>query len=134
MTVLFTRAYGLVPRGGAGLACDDDGVALGPLPLVEAVGDASGRRPYRMRPIEEIAQAAPDAIERYPHGLAQIVQLLRPVRMRKRASKRCCWLLQRSPLKPWRNSHKPRRCKRPIPIGPTSRAILQPWGRSVDER
>ena len=57
MTILFTRAYGLVPRGGAGLACDDDGVALGPLPLVEAVGDASGRRLYHMRPIEEIAQA-----------------------------------------------------------------------------
>ena len=77
MTILFTRAYGLVPRGGAGLACDDGGVALGPLPLVEAVGDASGRRLYSMRPIEEIAQAAPDAIERYRRGLAQIVQLLR---------------------------------------------------------
>jgi len=83
MTILFTRAYTLVPRGGAGLACDEDGVALGPLPLVEAVSDASCRRSYRLRPTEEIEQAfhlaygsAPDEIERHRRGLAEVTQLL----------------------------------------------------------
>ena len=42
MTIAFARAYRLVPRGAAGLACDDDGVALGPMRLVETVTDASG--------------------------------------------------------------------------------------------
>lgn len=44
MTIAFARAYRLVPRGAAGLACDDDGVALGPTTLVEAASDPSGRR------------------------------------------------------------------------------------------
>ena len=57
MTIAFARAYSLVPRGGAGLACDDDGVALGPVRLVDGVPDASGRRFYRTRPEPEVAQA-----------------------------------------------------------------------------
>ena len=44
MTIAFARAYRLVPRGAAGLACDDDGVALGAVTFVEAAIDPSGRR------------------------------------------------------------------------------------------
>ncbi len=83
MTIAFARAYRLVPRGGAGLACDDDGVALGPMRLVDSVTDASGRRRYRLRPAAEIAEAlrfaygaAPGEIERCRRGLADIAQLL----------------------------------------------------------
>jgi hypothetical protein len=50
MTIAFARACRLVPRGAAGLACDDDGVALGPVRLVETVADAAGCRRYRPRP------------------------------------------------------------------------------------
>ena len=83
MTIAFPRAYRLVPRGEAGLACDDDGVALGPVRLVEAVIDQSGRRSYRVRPASEVAQALrrayrppPDEIERRRRGLARIARLL----------------------------------------------------------
>jgi hypothetical protein len=79
MTIAFARAYRLVPRGAAGLACDDDGVTLGPVRLVEAVIDPSGRRFYRLRPMPEMTQAlrlaygsAPDEIERCQRGLARI--------------------------------------------------------------
>ncbi len=83
MTIAFARAYSLVPRGEAGLACDDDGVALGPVRLVEAVADPSGRRRYRMRPASEVAEAlrlaygsTPDEIERWRRCLARVTQLL----------------------------------------------------------
>ena len=83
MAISFTRAYGLVPRGTAGLACDEDGVALGPMPLVESVTDAFGRRRYGIRSPQEVAEAfriaygsAPDEIERYRRGLARITELL----------------------------------------------------------
>ncbi len=83
MTIAFARAYRLVPRGAAGLACDDDGVALGAVTLVEAAIDPSGRRFYRIRPGAEVAQAlrlaygyAPDKIELCRRGLADIAQLL----------------------------------------------------------
>jgi hypothetical protein len=83
MTISFARAYGLVPRGAAGLACDDDGVTLGPVALVEAVSDAPGRRCYRMHPAAEVAQAfrlaygsALTDIDRYQRSLARIAQLL----------------------------------------------------------
>jgi hypothetical protein len=73
----------LVPRGAAGLACDDDAVALGPMRLVDSATDAAGRRRYRLRPTAEIAQAlrlaygsAPNEIERCRRGLAHIAQLL----------------------------------------------------------
>jgi hypothetical protein len=83
VTIAFARAYRLVPRGAAGLACDDDGVALGAVTLVEAAIDPSGRRFYRIRPGAEVAQAlrlaygyAPDKIELCRRGLADIAQLL----------------------------------------------------------
>ena len=82
MTFAFARAYRLVPRG-AGLSCDDDGVALGPVRLVEAVIDRCGRRVYRLRPASEVAQALrlaygslPDEIERCQRGLARVGELL----------------------------------------------------------
>lgn len=43
------RPYSLVRRGGTGLTCDDDGVALGPMPLVEAFCNPSGGQSYRVR-------------------------------------------------------------------------------------
>jgi hypothetical protein len=83
MTIAFARAYSLVPRGAAGLACDDDGVTLGPMRLVDSATDTCGRRRYRLRPAAEIAQAlrlayesAPGEIERCQRGLADIAQLL----------------------------------------------------------
>jgi len=83
MAIAFARAYRLVPRGAAGLSCDDDGVALGPFQLVEAIAEAAGRRLYRLCPEDEIAQAlrlaygaAPDAVECARRGLADIVRLL----------------------------------------------------------
>jgi hypothetical protein len=83
MTIAFARAHRLVPRGAAGLACDDDGVALGPMRLVEAVTDAAGCRRYRLRPAPEIAEAlrlaygsASNEIERCQRRFARIAQLL----------------------------------------------------------
>ncbi len=83
MTIAFARPCRLVPRGGAGLWCDADGVALGPVPLVDAVTGASGRRSYRLRPPSEVAQtlrlaydATPDDIERWQRGLAKVAELL----------------------------------------------------------
>lgn len=70
-------------RGGAGLCCDADGVALGPLPLVDAVAGASGRRSYHLRPMSQVARAlrlaydaASDDIERWQRGLAKVAELL----------------------------------------------------------
>jgi hypothetical protein len=48
--------FRLTARGGDGLCCDRQGIALGPVALVEAA-DANGRRVYRVRPAEEIARA-----------------------------------------------------------------------------
>jgi hypothetical protein len=47
----------LVPRGGAGLCCDEEGVALGPVPLIVASRDTTGWRRYNARPAAEIAEA-----------------------------------------------------------------------------
>ena len=76
MDGIFDRVYGLSRRGGAGLACDERGVALGPVALVEAL-DRGGRRVYRLRPSEEIARTlalaygpfAADALARRLAGL-----------------------------------------------------------------
>ena len=83
MTIAFARTHRLVARGAAGLACDDDGVALGPVRLVEAVVDPSGRRFYRVRPASEVTQALrlaygspADEIERCRRGLTRIARLL----------------------------------------------------------
>ncbi len=45
------------PPGPTGLACDDDGVALSPMRLVEALTDAGGCRRYRLCPAPDIAEA-----------------------------------------------------------------------------
>lgn len=47
--------YRLTARGGVGLACDERGSALGPVPLVEALA-AGTRRVFHPRPAEEIAR------------------------------------------------------------------------------
>jgi len=77
----FVRCYGLVHRGGPGLACDDDGLALGPTALAKTVLDVAGRRQCRLRPRDELTQAlrlaygpVPDpVIERWCRGLAKVV-------------------------------------------------------------
>jgi hypothetical protein len=51
----FPSMYRLTARGGVGLACDEQGIALGPVVLVEALA-AGGRRVFRPRPAEEIAR------------------------------------------------------------------------------
>jgi lysozyme len=51
----FPPMYRLTARGGVGLACDEQGIALGPVVLVEALA-AGGGRVFRPRPAEEIAR------------------------------------------------------------------------------
>ena len=51
----FPPMYRLTARGGVGLACDERGIALGPVPLVEVLA-AGSRRVFRPRPAEEIAR------------------------------------------------------------------------------
>ena len=55
MTASFPPMYRLTARGGVGLACDEQGIALGPVILVEALA-AGHRRVFRPRPAEEIAR------------------------------------------------------------------------------
>lgn len=52
----FTTMYRLTARGGAGLACDERGVTLGPITLVDP-SSSNGKSVYRARPAEEIARA-----------------------------------------------------------------------------
>jgi hypothetical protein len=78
------RTFSLATRGNPGLTCDDDGLALGPVLLAKAVRDAAGRKHYRLRSPEEMAQAlrlaygpVPDRVtDRWCHGLARVAQLL----------------------------------------------------------
>ena len=80
----FFRCYGLVQRGGPGLACDDNGLALGPTALAKTVRDATGQRQCRMRPRDELAQAlrlaygpvSDPVVERWCRGLAKVTELL----------------------------------------------------------
>jgi hypothetical protein len=53
--VSFEQTYRLAARGGSGLACDDAGVALGPVVLIDSA-KRQGRRIYRTRPADEIAR------------------------------------------------------------------------------
>lgn len=83
MNIPFARSYQLVARGQPGLACDRDGVTLGPVILVEVVSEMSGRRAYRMRPAAEVAQAlrlaygaSAEDIEGCQRGLANVAELL----------------------------------------------------------
>lgn len=57
MTLPFGRQFGLFPRGGAGLVCDEMGVALGSIELAVVMADSDGRRRCRLRPAAEIAKA-----------------------------------------------------------------------------
>jgi hypothetical protein len=78
------RTYSLVPRGGPGLTCDEDGLALGPITLAKKAGDDAGNRHYRLLPLDDMVKALrlaygtmPDAIiERRCRGLARVAQLL----------------------------------------------------------
>ncbi|HWG79629.1 MAG TPA: hypothetical protein VN681_07645 [Stellaceae bacterium] len=58
----FPPMYGLTARGGVGLACDEQGIALGPVVLVEAL-TAAGGRVFRPRPAEEIARTLAQAYD-----------------------------------------------------------------------
>lgn len=49
------RWHRLVPRGAAGLSCDETGVALGPVSLIDRI-DATGKARYVLRPTVEIAR------------------------------------------------------------------------------
>lgn len=83
MTIAFAKTYRLVRRGEAGLACDEHGVALGPVALIETEGGTFGRRSCRLRPVAEIEEAlrlaygfGPHEIERSLRGLVEIARLL----------------------------------------------------------
>src|SRR5215471_2072364 len=52
----FTTMFRLTTRGSAGLACDEKGVAFGPIALVDSLS-SNGKCVYRARPAEEIARA-----------------------------------------------------------------------------
>lgn len=78
------QKYSLVPRGGPGLACDAEGLALGPIILARKICDAAGNRRYRLLSPKDMRQALrltygpiPDAvIERCCRGLVRVTQLL----------------------------------------------------------
>lgn len=78
------RTYSLENRGNPGLACDEDGLALGPVILAKAFRDTAGHRRYLSRPPEDMARLfrlaygpVPDRVmERWCRGLARVVQLL----------------------------------------------------------
>ncbi len=82
MAVPATRFYRLASRGEAGLACDDDGLALGPVPLSRH--DGAGKRRFRLRPAEELTKALrlaygpvpAEDLARYRAGLGHIAALL----------------------------------------------------------
>lgn len=62
MKTSFPAMYRLTARGGVGLACDEHGIALGPVVLVEALA-AGGGRVFRPRPAEEIARTLAQAYD-----------------------------------------------------------------------
>jgi hypothetical protein len=84
VNVLSASSFRLVPRGRAGLACDDDGVALGPVNLVELFRDGDGGLRFRMRPVAEVSEALKLAygdrlgtlLARRRRSLAHIAELL----------------------------------------------------------
>ena len=43
------RWYRLVPRGGAGLSCDESGIALGPVPLIGRIDGSATWPRYAMQ-------------------------------------------------------------------------------------
>ena len=61
----FTTMFRLIPRGGANLARDEKGVALGPVALIDVLS-SNGKCVYRARPAEEIARALALAYGPFP--------------------------------------------------------------------
>jgi hypothetical protein len=53
----------LTRRGGLGFACDESGVTLGPVALVDALS-SNAKCVYRARPAEEIARTSADDLAR----------------------------------------------------------------------
>ena len=74
----------LAPRGGNGLACDKDGVALGPVALVTAQKFANGKTHYRLRPSKELddifalayGPKPPGTFARWHEGLNRVAKAL----------------------------------------------------------
>ena len=56
MHLTTARSIRLVARGGSGLACDNDGVALGAVSLVEVSPVVAQTGRWRVRPIEELGE------------------------------------------------------------------------------
>ena len=98
MNVASERFYRLVPRGGAGLACDAEGVALGALNLVRTRVDAGGVRYCEARSPDEIGQALraaygpqPDEVVlRLHRGLRRAAPGSKPTIFASPASRPCC--------------------------------------------
>jgi hypothetical protein len=63
--------YRLAPRGGAGLACDETGVALGATDLARVHLDAGGRRWCEVRPPGEIGRVLKAAYGPQPDAVVQ---------------------------------------------------------------
>jgi hypothetical protein len=74
MNIALERSYRLVARGGMGLACDKDGVALGVADLVRFRPDARARR-CELRPANEVGRILRAAYGRQPDEI--VLQLHR---------------------------------------------------------
>lgn len=78
------RTFSLVARGGAGLACDESGLALGPIALSRKLYDPHRGVQYRLLPLDEMKQVLRIAYgsvhgavtERRCRGIARATQLL----------------------------------------------------------
>jgi hypothetical protein len=63
--------YRLAPRGGAGLACDETGVALGATDLARVHLEAGGRRRYEVRPPADVGRVLKAAYGPQPDAVVQ---------------------------------------------------------------
>jgi hypothetical protein len=78
------RTFSLVPRGGPGLACDESGLALGPIALSRKLRDPSRGIQYRLLTLDEMKQILRIAygsvhsavVERRCRGIARATQLM----------------------------------------------------------
>ena len=83
MTEPMIRSYRLVSRGGAGLCCDELGLALGPMALNKVVVGAAGWR-YELSPKAHVTVAlrsaygmvSDEVVDRYHRGLVRVCELL----------------------------------------------------------
>lgn len=82
---LIPRKYRLVPRGGPGLTCDGEGLALGPIILARRLRHCSdGKQNYKLLSPEAVRYAVnlaygalpSDVLEQYYRGLARVVNHL----------------------------------------------------------